>query len=464
MDAVRRSLEVDYHVDMILHNGFEITKPNKYSEVNINIDSLVNSPRYMDTEYTCDCGAFIGRDILGQQCPQCHSEIRLRSLNFEYTGWINLGNHKVIAPTYYKKLTRVLGKNMLKFILGDYKEDKSVKYNDNDTAYEERKTRKKRGKQAANDINTIRKKVAKIRHCYEGIGHDQFYVQFEEILNNCALSIHEEEKNTLIAEKEAVFTSKIPVYSTAFRPVVKTSEDLKYPKVNKFFSSICSIQTRLPDMVLEAEITQALNDIQSKWIEAADYAIKMEMSKKKGSIRSEIVGGTFPFSARGVVTLNYLLRDDEIEIPFTMALIAYQFKITHRLAVARRMTLEQAYVFINTYPRNELVLDILHEIIDEEQWLMLIREPAINLGSLELCRIAGIKSDVEDDTISLPIEPLQGWNADFDGDQLDGYFIPKELVPYYKAFHHSSLTDYLNERQEFNLREWCWCSLGAISA
>ena len=82
MDVVRRNLENDYIVDMITHNGFEITKPNKYSEVNINIDQLVNSQRYMDTEYTCDCGAFIGRDIIGQTCPMCGSEIRLRSINF----------------------------------------------------------------------------------------------------------------------------------------------------------------------------------------------------------------------------------------------------------------------------------------------------------------------------------------------------------------------------------------------
>lgn len=463
MDAVIRNLEVDYMVDMIMHNGFEITKPNKYSEVNINIDALVNSPRFMDTEYTCDCGAFIGRDILGQECPCCHSEIRLRSLNFEYTGWINIGNHKVITPTYYKKLTRVLGKNMLKFILGDYKEDKSVKYNDNDTAFEERKNRKKRGKQAVNDINTIRKKIAKIRHCYEGIGHDAFYRHFEEIMRNCSLSQHQEEMETLIEEKESIFTSKIPVYSTAFRPVVKTSEDLKYPKVNKFFSSICSIQTRLPDMILDVEITQALNDIQAKWIEAADYAIKMEMSKKKGSIRSEIVGGTFSFSARAVVTLNYMLRDDEITIPFSMAMIAYQFKIAHRLAVEHHMTLEQAYLFVSNYPRNEYVLKILNDIIAEGQWCVLIREPAINLGSIELCKIAYVKDDVEDTTISLPIEPLKGWNADFDGDQLDAFFIPPEAVHLFKAFHHSGSTDYVNEKIEFDLREWCWIPLGRIS-
>lgn len=463
MDAVRRSLEVDYIVDMITHNGFEITKLNRYSEVNINIDALVNSPQYMETEYTCDCGAFIGKNVLGQECPCCHSEIRLRSLNFEYTGWINLGNHKVITPTYYKKLTRVLGKNMLKFILGDYKEDRSVKYNENDTAYEERTTQKKRGKHAANDISTIKKKIAKIRHCYQGIGHDAFCKNFEEVMRACALSQHKDEMETLIKEKSMVFTSKIPVYSTAFRPVVKTSEDLKYPKVNKFFSSICSIQTRLPDMILDEEISQALNDIQAKWLEAADHTLRVEMAKKKGSIRSEIVGGVFSFSARAVVTLGCYMRDDDIEIPFAMAITAYQFKITHRLAVQERITLEQAYLYVNEYPRDPKVLKILDDIIAEGQWCILIREPANNLGSIELCHIKNYKKDITDDTISLPIEPLAGWNADFDGDQLDLFFIPPENVHKYQAFHHSCYTDYVNEKLEFGLREWCWIPLGRIS-
>ena len=465
MDAVRTSLEVEYAKDMILHNGFEITKPNRYSEVNINVDNMVNSPRYFETEYTCDCGAFIGRDILGQKCPCCHSEITLRSINFEYTGWINLGNHKVITPTHYKKLCRVIGKNMLKFILDDFKDDRSVKYNENDTAYDERHSRqKKRGKQAANDINTIKKKIAKIRHCYQGIGHDEFYRRFEEIMRDCGVvSQNMEECETLIKEKELVFTSKIPVYSTAFRPVVKTSEDLKYPKVNKLFAQICSLQTRLPDMILKEEISQTLNDIQAKWIEAADHTLKNEMSKKRGSIRSEIVGGTFSFSARAVVTLDYHLRVDHVTIPFPMAITEFQFKITHRLALRYHMTLESAYLFVSNHPRAKEVIQILDEIIAEEQWCVMIREPADNLASIELMKIVGYKKDPYDHTISLPLEPLAGWNADFDGDQLDVFIVPKELVPKFKPFHYSCNTDYVNDRVSFNLREWCYISAGRIS-
>jgi DNA-directed RNA polymerase beta' subunit len=353
---------------------------------------------------------------------------------------------------------------MLKFILGDYKEDKSVKYNDNDTAFEERKNRKKRGKQAANDINTIRKKIAKIRHCYEGIGHDAFYRRFEEIMRNCSLSQHQEEMETLIEEKESVFTSKIPVYSTAFRPVVKTSEDLKYPKVNKFFSSICSIQTRLPDMILDVEITQALNDIQAKWIEAADYAIKMEMSKKKGSIRGEIVGGTFSFSARAVITLDISLNIDEVDLPLPMCITAFHYKITHILSVRYNLTLEQAYLTVRDYKLHPEVIEILQEIIDEGQWIMILREPTNNMASIEVARIRRFKYD--DDTISLPPEVLSGFNADFDGDQLNTLFLGSHkdgIVQHFEAFHYSCMTNYINEKVSIDLMSWSDVCLGLMS-
>lgn len=67
-------------------------------------------------------------------------------------------------------------------------------------------------------------------------------------------------------EKDDVFTSKIPIYSTAFRPVSKTSETMFYPKINKWFSMMTSIYCKLEDMVLDIEKIQALNFIQNYWI------------------------------------------------------------------------------------------------------------------------------------------------------------------------------------------------------
>lgn len=459
MKLTRINLENEYLRDMAIHNGFLIKNDDKFAPTNV--DALINSSKFMDCEYRCDCGAFIGQDIIGQTCPCCGSEIALHSLNFEYTGWINLGKHKIISPVYYNILKRVLGNNMLKFILGDYKSDLSVQYNENDKDFLENKKNKKSGRVSVNDINYIKKKIPKSKHQYQGLGHDVFYERFEEVLTACAPK-NNPDVQMLIDEKDAVFTSKIPIYSTAFRPVSKTSETMFYPKINKWFSMICAVYCQLDDMVLDIEVIQALNFIQNYLIEACEHLITAEISKKTGFVRSEIVGGTFSFSARGVITLDISLRADEIDIPYTMALTAFQFRITHMLATRYNMTLEQAYLFISNSDRDPIVLQLLDEIIAEGQWVFLIREPTINLASIEVCRIRRYKFD--DDTISLPQEPLPGFNADFDGDQLNLCFLIDENIhKEFEPFHLSCMTNFITEKFTIELMNWSDVSLGLMS-
>ena len=459
MKLTRINLENEYLRDMAIHNGFLIKNDDKFAPTNV--DALINSSKFMDCEYRCDCGAFIGQDIIGQTCPCCGSEIALHSLNFEYTGWINLGKHKIISPVYYNILKRVLGNNMLKFILGDYKSDLSVQYNENDKDFLENKKNKKSGRVSVNDINYIKKKIPKSKYQYQGLGHDVFYERFEEVLTACAPK-NNPDVQMLIDEKDAVFTSKIPIYSTAFRPVSKTSETMFYPKINKWFSMICAVYCQLDDMVLDVEVIQALNFIQNYLIEACEHLITAEISKKTGFVRSEIVGGTFSFSARGVITLDISLRADEIDIPYTMALTAFQFRITHMLATRYNMTLEQAYLFISNSDRDPIVLQLLDEIIAEGQWVFLIREPTINLASIEVCRIRKYKFD--DDTISLPQEPLPGFNADFDGDQLNLCFlIDKNIHKEFEPFHLSCMTNFITEKFTIELMNWSDVSLGLMS-
>ena len=219
MRLERINLENEFLVDMITNNGFVIKKEDQYAPTNV--DQLINSSKFMDVEYRCDCGAFIGQDIIGRVCPRCGSEIALHSLNFKYTGWIDISPHHVITPIYYNILKRVLTPNMLKFILGDYKSDLSVPYNENDTNFYENKKSRKTGRVAQNDIAYIIKKIPKSKQIYQGLGHDEFRERFEEVLTACAQK-NQEEVKILLDEKDAVFTSKIPIYSTAFRPVSKT--------------------------------------------------------------------------------------------------------------------------------------------------------------------------------------------------------------------------------------------------
>ena len=93
-----------------------------------------------------------------------------------------------------------------------------------------------------------------------------------------------------------------------------------------------------------------------------------------------------------------------------MAITAYHYRMTYMLAVRNNMTLEQAYLFIQTYKRDPRVIALLDEIMAEQQWVVMLREPTNNLESITLCRIRKYKFD--DDTISIPPEPLGGLNAD----------------------------------------------------
>ena len=135
MKAVRADLNIEFLADMATHNGFLIKNEDHYSPTNV--DAWVDSSKFTDVEYRCECGAFTGQDFIGQTCPRCKTEISLHSLNFAYTGWMSLHGHHVISPVYYIMLKRVLGTPLLRYILGDYKSKLSVKYNENDKGNDE---------------------------------------------------------------------------------------------------------------------------------------------------------------------------------------------------------------------------------------------------------------------------------------------------------------------------------------
>ena len=458
MKLERISHETMYYTDIATNNGFVIKNDDKYAP--INIDMLINNPKYMDSEFRCECGSFIGQDIIGQVCPRCNTEISLHSLNFKYTGWIDLGEHCILSPVYYNIIKRVIGNYTLKFILGDYKIDLNVKYNENDDMYEKNKKKTKSGRVSQNDINFIRKKVAKSRHHLEGIGHDKFKENFVEIIRMCGKK-DDPEVEMLINEQHSVFTSKIPVFSTAFRPVSKTSETMFYPKINKWFAMMTSIAIQLPDMPLEVQVINALNVVQNNLNEACEHLIKNEMSKKTGFLRSEIIGGTFSFSARAVITLDLGLRTDEVILPYNMIVIEYQFVIAHRLATKYNMTLEQSYLFVQENSDDPIIVKIVDELVADGIHGVLLREPVDNMASAFVYRVKAY--DMESDVIALNEETLTGLTGDFDGDALNTYFIPEEIVPEFRQFHLSCMYDYIHDKVTIDLLAWSSISLGLMT-
>ena len=73
---------------------------------------------------------------------------------------------------------------------------------------------------------------------------------------------------------------------------------------------------------------------------------------------------------------------------------------------------------------------------------------------------------VYDRTISLPPEVLSGFNAYFDGDQLNTLFLGSYndgIVQHFEAFHYSCMTNYINEKVNIDLMDWSNYCLGIMS-
>jgi DNA-directed RNA polymerase beta' subunit len=459
MKLVKANLYNEYLTDIAEHNGFVIKSEDEFSPVSL--DDLINNQKFNDNEYRCECGAFIGQELVGHTCPLCNTEIALHSLNFQYTGWIDLGDHHVITPRYFNSVRHIFGANLLRFIMGDYKDDLSeMQYSDKDDGLSEKRKRRQ-GRPTPSDLSVIIKKIPKAKHHLQGIGLDALYDNWYDIIDEC---ISDKESDTYImlrCEKEAIFTSKIPVYPTAFRPVTKTSETMFYPIINKYLTKMLSISNKLDSMILEEEIISGLNEIESNWVEGAEFLQQNSLSKKTGFIRSEIVGGAFNFSIRGVVIPDITLRADEIDLPYTSIVNVLIYRITSIFAKRFHKPLEQSYLTVDQHKYDPRVVEIVDELMHSGRYAMMLREPVNNIKSVGRFKIRKYK--MHDSTISIPLEVLTGLNADFDGDELDILNLEENTKDIFAEFELVSMYNYIDNTIDFDNKEWVAISAGLIT-
>ena len=135
---------------------------------------------------------------------------------------IVINNHKVIQPIYFNKLASIIGNKTFNEII------KYDKFIDRDGHVQEKTT----------DANPFR-----------GIGLIEFRERFQEILDyykNKKKNKWEEIKE-IEEDKDKVFTSCIPVFSSVLRPVSFRNDSFFYSTIDKKYNSIFSSARLLND-------------------------------------------------------------------------------------------------------------------------------------------------------------------------------------------------------------------------
>lgn len=184
-----------------------------------------------------------------------------------------------------------------------------------------------------------------------------------------------------------------------------------------------------------------LNYELQKSIITHDSFIRKLIQKKRGLIRSQMLGKRTDFSGRAVITPGPELQVNEIGIPLRMAVSLFEPFIIHRLFHSGRVDPEKLGAAVKNFTELELSIDSikqvfkaiksedeipkdLYDIIFEATEVAMMnrvilakRDPVLHAEGVRACK----PILVEGSTVRLCTLQVGGFNADFDGDTMAIY-------------------------------------------
>lgn len=414
-----------YHIDLWTENGFTITDPvsdplsddpKKKNVYQYGPRSPLYGATFEDEEeatlrYRCLCGYYHNKQFKGEICPKCGEPVKYMKQNPRMTGWISLGEYKIINPLYYMKMVNILGS---KKVLGN-------------------------SRTIIDDIINPKPKVDIDGHVsrasademdipptseFFGIGLLEFRKNFVPIMEHFKAKTKSKDKqkriDMLIEDEYRVFCSHIPVYTTLLRPEASGPTSYHINQIDKQVNPIVMIARRI-GMSRDIEIDYDLYSIQTRVNKMWEYNYSL-VNGKFGTIRGTLKGGPLNYTGRNEIIPDASLREDEIDLGYTHCMImfkdhiiAYYMKLHH----CNLATADKAWFRAHNKYSDEFY-KIMVELNDRDDWMVLInRNPTLNLYSMLRVHIRHIVSDFHFYGMKISLRILAGFNADFDGDVLN---------------------------------------------
>lgn len=437
----RINMESECMYDCINDRGFLI-KDTPFSDIDKTIRNMdgPRSPRYGTTygdtnefmdRYRCQCGAMVGAAFEGEICPKCGKPIEYKDVDILYTGWINFYPYKIINPIYYQRLQSALSKKNLENMIA----------NDNIiTAQGIIRTH--------SDVLEVKKSML----TYHNIGLKEFYDHYEEIMTYYKSKRKQKADliDSLIRDKDYVWTSKIPVYSTALRPQGITVESYYFSPLDKQINPLTNISINLKK-ASPIEVPLYLYQAQMRANELWNLNFSL-IDGKHGWTRANVLGGEFNYSGRSVIVLDPTLKIDEVDMPYKAFIEQFKGHIIRHIIMEQGWTVTKAANYLaSKFMFDPYVYKIMCDIVENEHPKMILnRNPTITYGSILMMKIRSVKPDPEDVTLAIPSAILPGLNADFDGDVLNTMSLTmKELESLFYGF---SPTNMLINRTDSTIR------------
>ena len=372
-------------------------------------------------DYSCKCKHLVGKFYDGMTCPKCGNKVEYTESHIDKTGWIDLSGNKykedgtvaefgpgfkIIKYIAYLFLEKLIGRKNLKNII----------HVPNIITVS--------GELDTDSIKEIQNENPQQKYWY--IGLTEFYKNYNDIIayyysiNN----VDDEKLFEFLYDPAEVFTDKIPVISTILRPAVRTADGLKLDVLNSTYVRLIKNVKLLNSNVSELELIRnsTLEIIQAEYFQLSEEILN-NIKGKDGLIRNQICGTRIDFSARNIITpLKAGFGMNEVVMPYITFLELYKFEIINILHKVKNISIREAEIMHFNAKLNfnrEIYLIMKKMIKEEECSILLNRNPTIALGSILYMRIADVKEDMNDLTLSLHNSVLTLLAGDYDGDVLN---------------------------------------------
>lgn len=384
-------------------------------------------------DFSCSCGNLTGRFNEDEICPLCKTPVKeTYNMNLDTLGCIDVSPYKVLTPVAYHMVSSVIGNIVFQKIID---------------------------KQTQLDIDgNVKERVINNNSPYENIGLEEFYKKFEEIMLFYGKRKKKMEKAEFcIRNKKRFFTSNILVLPLDLRPLYTSSKKggISYDPINKIYTSIVTNAEIINRNHKKPSKISVLPNLFSIQMSLKDLLYTLQTQKISGKykvIRSKILGCKTSYSSRMVIVslTGKYFGLDHLVVSYKAFLELYYLEILNCLINGyssnpkfKKMTSFEIVNYLDDakFSRkiDENIYEIMEMLINKHEdglWILINRNPTMDLGSEQLLKIVHVIKDAEQFVMKIPLTSIKEPNADFDGDILNNHkMLEKEvMLTFRKAF------------------------------
>lgn len=370
--------------------------------------------------WRCKCGKYIGKvwNTNGFVCEDCLEPVQMIDAELDKFGYIIMDKFVTFTPIFAAKLTEALGKVEGESILSKILE---VKYIDDngDSSYRQK------------ELDLLKK------HPYLHKGMLWLVDHIMEVLEYYAPK-RPGQKGLfleLMHDVEDMFTHCICVYSALLRteiPGQKGEKEFKL-KINTAYKTLIRLTNWVNN---NSYVSEDERDVDWEHnMNAKLFAIYEEImnifdleyvtyQQKQGIIYSKIVGGRYDFTARNIINPDTgILRADEVELSYCACLELFRNEICNLYTkihgctpMETFMDWKKARVKFSKKFYKIMCMMVTEEKYKKYMYVIISRNPMINKHSANLMRVAYVKSNIRDKTLTIPSPIMTAQNADIDGE------------------------------------------------